>query len=225
MPPNSIPTFSSQRRKLDNSGMQAGSGTLLRLDCRKRRQGGRFTFPQGQDRIAAIAFDLVSRRAAGVERLRLLWVLANAPGYSREMTMRAMLVFLSTIVTAAVAAAGPPAWPQFRGPAGSGVVPDYEKPPSQIGPDKNVRWKVAVPSGPSSPVIAGDQVFLTGFEGGKLLTLAYRSADGTELWRKEAPAKAVEPFMPSEGSPAASTPATDGNSPRGLLRLLRTCLL
>ena len=124
--------------------------------------------------------------------------------------MRAVLVFISTIVTTAVVAAGPPAWPQFRGPGGSGVAPDYERPPSQIGPDKNVKWKVAVPGGLSSPVIAGDRLFLTGFEGGKLLTLAYRCADGAELWRKEVPAKTIEPFVPTEGSPAASTPATDG---------------
>ena len=125
--------------------------------------------------------------------------------------MHAMLVLLSTIVTAAAAAAGPPAWPQFRGPGGSGVAPDYEKPPSQIGPDKNVKWKVAVPSGLSSPTVAGGLLFLTGFEGGKLLTLAYRCTDGAELWRKEAPTKTIEPFMPTEGSPAVSTPATDGN--------------
>ena len=31
--------------------------------------GGRFTFPQGQNRIAAVAFDLVSRRALGVGQL------------------------------------------------------------------------------------------------------------------------------------------------------------
>jgi outer membrane protein assembly factor BamB len=124
--------------------------------------------------------------------------------------MRAMLVLLWTIVAAGLAAAGPPAWPQFRGPAGSGVAPDHEKPPREIGPDKNVKWKVAVPSGLSSPIIAGDRLFLTGFEGGKLLTLAYRCADGAELWRKEAPTKTVEPFMSTEGSPAASTPATDG---------------
>ena len=139
--------------------------------------------------------------------------------------MRAMLVFLSTIVTAAVAAAGPPAWPQFRGPAGSGVAPDYEKPPSQIGPDKNVRWKVAVPSGLSSPIIAGDRLFLTGFEGGKLLTLAYRCADGAELWRKEVPAKAIEPFMPTERKSRRQHARHRRQSARGLLRLLRTCLL
>src|SRR5208337_4830113 len=128
----------------------------------------------------------------------------------KETFMRAMLVFLWTILAAALAVAEPPAWPQFRGPEASGVAPDYEKPPGEIGPDKNVKWKVPVPSGLSSPIIAGDRLFLTGFEGGKLLTLAYRCADGAELWRKEAPATSIEPFMATEGSPAASTPATDG---------------
>ena len=37
-------------------------------------------------------------------------------------------------------------WSQFRGPAGSGIA-EAEHPPIEIGPDKNVRWKVAVPSG------------------------------------------------------------------------------
>jgi outer membrane protein assembly factor BamB len=124
--------------------------------------------------------------------------------------MRALLVILSTALVSALASAGPPAWPQFRGPAGSGVAPDREKPPTQIGPGKNVKWKVPVPAGASSPVIAGDRLFLTGFEGGKLFTLAYRLADGAELWRKEAPAATIEPFLKNEGSPAASTPATDG---------------
>lgn len=103
-----------------------------------------------------------------------------------------------------------PTWPQFRGLGGSGVAPDVAQPPTQIGPDTNLRWKVAVPPGASSPVVAGDRLFLTGFEGGKLFTLAYRRTDGVELWRKEAPAGKIEPFEKTEGSPAASTPATDG---------------
>src|SRR5438552_2485201 len=32
-----------------------------------------------------------------------------------------------------------------------------------------------------------------------------------ELWRQEAPAATIEPFEPTAGSPAASTPATDGD--------------
>src|SRR5262245_269137 len=101
------------------------------------------------------------------------------------------------------------AWPQFRGPNGSGVA-EGQNPPVEIGPDKNVKWKVAVPSGVSSPIVAGDNLVITAFDDGKLYTIAYRRSDGKEAWRAEAPAKQIEAFHKVEGSPAASTPATDG---------------
>ncbi|HQR07641.1 MAG TPA: hypothetical protein PLN21_12510 [Gemmatales bacterium] len=70
-------------------------------------------------------------------------------------------------------------WPQFRGPNGSGVA-DQEKPPIEIGPEKNVKWKVAVPGGLSSPIVVGDKLVLTAFENGKLYTIAYQRLDGKE---------------------------------------------
>src|SRR5262245_66665666 len=70
-------------------------------------------------------------------------------------------------------------WPQFRGPGGSGVA-DNQKPPVEFGPDKNVKWKVSAPSGLSSPIVAGDKLVLTAFDGGKLYTIAYDRADGKE---------------------------------------------
>jgi outer membrane protein assembly factor BamB len=102
-----------------------------------------------------------------------------------------------------------PGWPQFRGPGGSDVA-DGQKPPVEFGPDKNLKWKVPVPSGVSSPIVVGDKLIITAFDGGKLYTVAYRRADGKEAWRREAPAKKVEGFFKKGGSPAASTPATDG---------------
>ena len=102
-----------------------------------------------------------------------------------------------------------PAWPQFRGPNGSGVA-EGQKPPVEFGPEKNVKWKVPVPSGLSSPVITGDKLVITAFEEGKLYTVAYNRADGKEAWRAEAPAKQIEPFLKGESSPAASTCVTDG---------------
>jgi outer membrane protein assembly factor BamB len=122
--------------------------------------------------------------------------------------LRPLTVLLATGFASAAGAADP-AWPQFRGPAGAGVA-DGEKLPTKLGPDTNLKWKVPVPPGLSSPVVAGDKLFLTAFENGKLLTLAYSRTDGKELWRKEAPAKAIEPYHKTEGSPAASTAATDG---------------
>jgi len=103
------------------------------------------------------------------------------------------------------------AWPQFRGPLGSGIAADDQNPPVELGPERNVKWKIPAPPGLSSPIVAGDRLILTAFEDGKLYTVAYSRADGRELWRKHAPAEKLEPFHKVEGSPAASTPATDGS--------------
>jgi len=100
-------------------------------------------------------------------------------------------------------------WPQFRGPNAAGVS-DTAKPPVEIGPDQNRLWKVAVPRGSSSPCVWDDRVFLTAFEDGKLWTLCLERSNGRRLWKRDAKAKQLEEFHPSEGSPAASTPATDG---------------
>ena len=101
------------------------------------------------------------------------------------------------------------AWPQFRGPGGTGIADD-QKPPIEFGPAKNVKWKVAAPSGFSSQVIVADKLVITAYDAGKLFTIAYDRSDGKELWRAEAPAKQIEPHHKTEGSPAASTPVTDG---------------
>jgi outer membrane protein assembly factor BamB len=103
----------------------------------------------------------------------------------------------------------PSAWPRFRGPNGSGVA-DEQTPPIQLGPETNVKWQVTVPSGLSSPIVVGDKLVLTAFDHGKLYTIAYQRSDGKEAWRSEAPAKKIEAYLRGEGSPASSTPVTDG---------------
>jgi outer membrane protein assembly factor BamB len=119
------------------------------------------------------------------------------------------LVAVSLLAAVGLGADKPLAWPQFRGPGGSGVA-DGQKPPVEFGLNKNVKWKVAVPSGLSSPIVAGDKIVLTAFDDGKLYTIAYNRADGKEAWRAAAPVKKLEAYHKTEGSPAASTPATDG---------------
>src|SRR6476620_3371952 len=98
----------------------------------------------------------------------------------------------------------PLVWPQFRGPGGSGIA-EEQKPPVEVGPDKNVKWKKPVPAGLSSPIVVGDKLVLTAFENDKLYTIAYNRADGSEAWRAEAPAKEIETYYAKQGSPAAST--------------------
>src|SRR5262245_38214811 len=124
--------------------------------------------------------------------------------------MKVLVAFVAMLVFQAdVLRDEPLVWPQFRGPGGSGVA-DGQKPPVEFGPGKNVRWMVSTPAGLSSPIVAGDKIVITAFDDGKLFTVAYDRANGNEAWRAEAPAKQIELFHKTEGSPAASTPATDG---------------
>ncbi len=99
-------------------------------------------------------------------------------------------------------------WPRFRGPNGSGVSENGSF-PTVFGPGTNVVWNVLLPSGHSSPCIWGDRIFLTAYDGEKLLTLGIDRTDGTILWSRD-----VSPAMIERGSrngnPASSTPATDG---------------
>src|SRR5579871_5068883 len=101
-------------------------------------------------------------------------------------------------------------WPRFRGPNGAGVAETASLPDS-IGPDKHVIWKTALPPGHSSPVISGDRIFVTAFEGDKLLTIALDRATGKILWRREAPRNRHEK-LDSQNSPSSPSPAAgDGN--------------
>ncbi|MBI3876569.1 MAG: PQQ-binding-like beta-propeller repeat protein [Verrucomicrobia bacterium] len=118
-------------------------------------------------------------------------------------------VLLCFVFTAAVANAADPWWPQFRGPNCSGVS-ESAKPPVEFGPGTNQLWKIAVPPGPSSPCVWADRIFLTAFDAGKLEVLCFARGDGKLLWKSAVPAEKLEEFHVTEGSPAASSCATDG---------------
>ncbi len=83
---------------------------------------------------------------------------------------------------------------------------------------------MAIPGGHSSPILAGDRLFLTGYETNQLLVLAFDAASGRECWRH-----ALTPGRIEAGSrlshPATATPTTDGErlvayfAPFGLVAL------
>jgi outer membrane protein assembly factor BamB len=100
-------------------------------------------------------------------------------------------------------------WPQFRGPLGRGIAAVEKQLPTEVGPEKNVLWKVAVPPGHASPVIAGDKIFLAAVREGKLLTLALDRSTGKTIWEKEAAHDKLEKVH-RIGSHAQSTCASDG---------------
>jgi outer membrane protein assembly factor BamB len=107
-------------------------------------------------------------------------------------------------------------WPRFRGADGGGVsmltnAPVTWDPKTGAG----IAWKVPVPaSGFGSPIVWGDQVFLSGGDAKKREVFCLDGKTGQTLWRQpvasvpDGPAQAAE--VPESTGYAASTMATDG---------------
>ncbi|HEX8295106.1 MAG TPA: PQQ-binding-like beta-propeller repeat protein [Chthoniobacteraceae bacterium] len=75
-------------------------------------------------------------------------------------TVPAFSFALPLLCLSASAFAGDHQWLQWRGPLGNGVAPTAE-PPIKWSETENVRWKTAIPGfGTSTPIVAGDRVFL-----------------------------------------------------------------
>ena len=127
------------------------------------------------------------------------------------MNTRTLTLFLTAGIAAfaAGAADAPANWPAFRGPNSGGVSPGVH-PPVKIGPTNGVLWSAEIPWSPSSPSVWGDRIFLTTFNEDKLETRAYSTHDGRLLWTRVAPTTKLEEYHLTEGSPASSTPITDG---------------
>lgn len=51
-------------------------------------------------------------------------------------------------------------WHQWRGPAANGTAPKAD-PPVEWGPEKNIKWKTAIPGeGQSTPIVWNDKIFI-----------------------------------------------------------------
>ncbi len=121
------------------------------------------------------------------------------------------LPFLA-LSTLALSTFGAPSadWPQFRGPGGN-AISETAVPPVVFGPSTNLLWTTPLPLGYSSPVVAGDRIFITADESG-LATLALNRKDGHILWRRAVLAdKTTSIKNPNGASQATSTPVVDGS--------------
>ena len=83
--------------------------------------------------------------------------------------------------------------------------------PEAFGPGRNVVWKTALPLGHSSPIVAGDRIFLTAVEQNKLFTFSLSRETGQILWRRECPRNRTEP-LDKLNTAASPTPASDGKN-------------
>lgn len=105
-------------------------------------------------------------------------------------------------------------WPQFRGPNGSGASDEKTLPVGFTEKD-GVRWKSKLPArGVSSPVVAGNKVFVTcssGQRDDKLHVLAFDTKTGGQLWHREFAATGITAGHPKTCM-AAPTPVADTNA-------------
>ncbi|MGH9657609.1 MAG: PQQ-binding-like beta-propeller repeat protein, partial [Bryobacteraceae bacterium] len=100
-------------------------------------------------------------------------------------------------------------WSQFRGPNASGVATGAVV--TEFGPHKNVVWKTALPMGKSSPALAGDRIYVSGWDADRLLTLALDRASGRVLWRREIRAPRSE-VLHKLNEPSSASPVSDGSN-------------
>jgi outer membrane protein assembly factor BamB len=127
--------------------------------------------------------------------------------YQIHFRVIALALSLSALSGPALAADD---WSRFRGANGAGVSAARGL-PVEFSPQKNVDWASDVPFGRSSPVLAGDRVFLTAIEDGKLVTLALDRASGKRLWTRALERGATATMYHGNDS-ATPTPASDGTN-------------
>jgi outer membrane protein assembly factor BamB len=111
-------------------------------------------------------------------------------------------------------------WPQFRGPTGQGHATERGL-PLEWSESKNILWKTAVPGlGWSSPVVAGDRVWLTtvvetqerrGRVAASLRALAFDVATGREVVNVEVFRLDDAGYVNPKNSRASPTPIVDGD--------------
>ncbi len=126
-----------------------------------------------------------------------------------RQTLIPAILSLGFLVNAALLCQSPGEWSQFRGPNGSGIA-RTDHLPSQFGPGANLVWKTPLPPGHSSPILGDGRVFLTAFEGDKLLTICISSENGEVLWRKLAPRSRSEK-LDNRNSPTSPSPVVGEN--------------
>ncbi|MEE2937273.1 MAG: PQQ-binding-like beta-propeller repeat protein [Planctomycetota bacterium] len=99
-------------------------------------------------------------------------------------------------------------WGSWRGPNHNGVSREKDV-PRQWSQDSNVAWRTELP-GPAgaTPVVWGDQVFLTTIDGESLMLMCF-GIDGQEQWRRQV-GKGNKKARGDEGNSASPSPITDG---------------
>ena len=100
-------------------------------------------------------------------------------------------------------------WPRWRGPEGTSVTGKGSF-PTEFSHSKNVLWKVKLPGvGSSTPIVWGDQIFVTSGNDGEDSVQAY-DWNGSLAWQQKLGPE--RPGKHKNGSGSNSSPITDGEN-------------
>ncbi len=105
-------------------------------------------------------------------------------------------------------------WPWWRGPLRNGEVCPASQLPTRFGPEQNVIWKAAIPGrGHSSPIIVGDQIYLTTSDEQKetQTILAVSRTRGEIVWQEQLNQGGFPENNHAKNTEATPTVACDGN--------------
>lgn len=130
-----------------------------------------------------------------------------------KTTGKCFLLAISLVIFVGCVSVQENNWPNFRGTNSLGIAPESATPPLELNPDKNLSWKTSIASGVSSPCVYKNMIFITGFDKEKKALIIYciDFVKGSVLWQNLVIPDSIEQGH-SIGSPAASTPATDGKA-------------
>jgi outer membrane protein assembly factor BamB len=111
----------------------------------------------------------------------------------------------ATLLSVALAAAAD--WNQWRGPNRDGIASGFKAPATWANDALVKKWSVAVGEGHSSPVIAGDRVYIFAREDDKEIMRCLSLADGKVIWRADYAAPyEMNPAARGHGKGPKSTP-------------------
>src|SRR5579859_7401226 len=98
-----------------------------------------------------------------------------------KIAMRTLLVLAGSALLLATSAPAQD-WPQWRGPNRDNHVTGFT-PPKTWPAELKLKWKVPVGEGVSSPVLAGDRVYVFGRDDGDEVIRCLDAASGKEIWK------------------------------------------
>ncbi|MHC5064450.1 MAG: outer membrane protein assembly factor BamB family protein, partial [Planctomycetota bacterium] len=122
----------------------------------------------------------------------------------RALSFLCLLPVLSTPLFAQATST----WPQFLGEGSIATANGAQT--LSFDRENDLRYRVEIPAGESSPCIWGDHIFLTGVDADQLVMFALDRASGKELWRHGVPAPTDYEFMHADANMAMPTACTNG---------------